>query len=163
MLHNTLEAFAGEHGKVKIEKQTWYCICMLFASLLYYHDYLIYLICIIEVFSLLVSFLQIPRKHSSQNWGYHTHGTMTRSVLSSLWYSLAFWCLLCWINWLDLSYLLLMMWLTGWRESWITVTLEEVIMPPSWGMICTLLIPRSSKESMMSKNWPSQQHEEVHQ
>ena len=32
VLHNTLEAFVGENGKKNIIKQTWYCLCMLYAS-----------------------------------------------------------------------------------------------------------------------------------
>jgi len=40
ILDTTLEAFVGEEGKKKIQKQTWYAINMLFASLLYHYDYL---------------------------------------------------------------------------------------------------------------------------
>ena len=40
VLNDTLEAFVGEQGKIQIQKQTWYCIIMLFASLLYHYDYL---------------------------------------------------------------------------------------------------------------------------
>jgi len=40
LLTDTIEAFVGEKGKKTINKQTWYCISMLYASLVYHYDYL---------------------------------------------------------------------------------------------------------------------------
>ena len=38
ILTDTIEAVVGKHGKQTINKQTCYCISMLFASLIYHYD-----------------------------------------------------------------------------------------------------------------------------